>query len=63
MRATGSQILDRVADVLALLRGLQTLRCPEADCLVRIRFRAVISEEVKRLTALATDHTLHAHHH
>ncbi|MFD8010686.1 hypothetical protein [Streptomyces sp. NPDC058955] len=49
----------RIADAAALLMGKHTVRCPQPDCTVRIRYRDVTPAEAKRLTDLATDHTRH----
>ncbi|MFJ9766493.1 hypothetical protein ACIRUY_22000 [Streptomyces erythrochromogenes] len=50
-----------VADALALLIGMRTVRCPHPGCRVSVRFRHVAPDEAKRLTALATDHARHGH--
>ncbi|MEV0987117.1 hypothetical protein [Streptomyces sp. NPDC049949] len=50
---------DRLTDALALLAGKHTVRCPHAGCTVRIRYRNVTPEEVKRLAAVAVDHDRH----
>lgn len=54
-----NHLSERVSDVLALLTGKRTIRCPHPDCGVRIRHRAVSADQAKRLTGLATDHTRH----
>ncbi|MEU3772021.1 hypothetical protein AB0F11_02180 [Streptomyces sp. NPDC032472] len=52
-------LTDRIHDAFALLTGQRTVRCPEPGCRVSVRYRAVTPAEAKRLTDLATDHTLH----
>ncbi|MEV4189942.1 hypothetical protein [Streptomyces toxytricini] len=54
---------DRLADAAALLLGRRTVRCPHPGCPVRIRHRGITTEEAKRLTTLATDHTRHGPKH
>ncbi|MFD8343565.1 hypothetical protein ACFV2C_14975 [[Kitasatospora] papulosa] len=54
------QFAHQLADAMVrLTTGMRTLRCPVPGCTLRIRYRAVTTEEAGRLAALADDHACH----
>lgn len=52
--------MEKIPDLwIKVVHGIETYRCPEQGCSVRVRFRGVSAAEAKRLVELALGHSRH----